>query len=108
MPLFIRDHLHLDPDFFCNSTALTEALEGEWDYKKRTFLSSEEKIEGDRLDAMEDEANAEVEVFISKDHQRALTLDDDTIISEETRLTKGDRAPPAAASDEISEMTGCT
>ena len=55
---------------------------------------------------MEDQANAEVAVFISKDHQRALTLDDDSIISEETRLTKGDQAPPAV--DEMSEMTGST
>ena len=108
MPLFIRDHLKLDPAFFCNSTALTEAMEGEWDYQHRKFLSSDEKIEGDRLDAMEDEANAEAEIFISKDHQRALTMDEDSVVSEETRLTKGDRTPPAASSDDVSEMTGST
>ena len=106
MPLFIRDHFKLDPAFFCSSEALTEALDGVWDNKKRFFLSSEEKIEGDRLDDMEDQANAEVAVFISKDHQRALTLDDDTVISDETRLTKGDKAPPGA--DDMSEMTGST
>ena len=108
MPLFIRDHLKLDPSFFCNSSALTEALEGDWDFKQRKFLSAEEKIEGDRLDEMENEANAEIEVYISKDHQRALTLDDDSFVSEETRLTKGDAAPPAAKSDELSDMTGST
>ena len=33
---------------------------------------------------------------------------DDDDISEETRLTKGDRAPPPLPDEEMSEITGCT
>ena len=57
---------------------------------------------------MEDEVNAEQDVFISKDHQRAMAMDNDDDISTETRLTKGDLAPPPAATDDVSEMTGST
>ena len=49
---------------------------------------------------MENEMNAEKEVFISKDHQIAMALDDD-IISVETKLKKGD-APPLPADPNIS------
>ena len=58
---------------------------------------------------MEAEACAETEVFISKDHQIVLAREDD-IISVETRLTKGDAAPPQALpnSDELSDITGST
>ena len=107
LPLFIRDHFKLDPAFFCSSASLTEALDGEWSLSSRTFLSAEEKIEFDKLELMEDEINAEPEIFISKDHQRALALDDDDF-SAETRLTKGDAAPPPATADDLSDMTGST
>ena len=43
LPLFIRDHFKLDPSFFCTSEALSLAMEGSWDYKKRKFLSASEK-----------------------------------------------------------------
>ena len=56
---------------------------------------------------MENEANAEVQVYLSKDQQRALAMYDDKI-SEETCLTKGDKAPPSAPSDNLSDMTGST
>ena len=67
---------------------------------------------------MEDQANAEVQAFISKDQQQALALDDD-VFSVETRLTKGDAAPPPVATmddnvapspntDDLSDMTGST
>ena len=63
--------------------------------------------------------NAEQEIFISKDHQMAMALDDD-IISVETRLMKGDAPPPPitnstdegpdkdATNDDLSELTGST
>ena len=57
---------------------------------------------------MEDEANSEVEVYISKDQQRVLALDDNITVSDETRLTKGDASPPAATSVEVSEINGST
>ena len=108
LPLFIKDHFLLDPAFFCTSEAITDALDGDWNFESRRFLSSDERIERERLDLMEDEVNAEREVFISKDHQRALAMDEDDEISVETRLTKGDAAPPAATTDDVSEMTGST
>ena len=68
-------------------------------------------MEIDRLDEMEMEANAEPQAYISKDHQRAMALDNDEV-SVETRLTKGDAAPPPAVdgenNEELSEMTGST
>ena len=108
----------MEPAFFCSSNALTEALEGEWNYNSRSFLTSAEKEERTRLDFMEDQANAEVQEFISKDQQQALALDSD-VFSVETRLTKGDAAPPPAATkdncmttpsnaDDLSDMTGST
>jgi len=108
LPLFIRDHFILDPAFFCTSEAITDALDGDWNFELRKFLSSDERIERENLDLMEDEVNAEPEVFISKDHQRALAMDDDDEVSIETRLTKGDAAPPAASNDDLSDMTGST
>ena len=80
----------------------------------------EKKVENDRLDDLENEMNAEREIFISKEHQIAMALDDD-IISVETRLTKGDAQPPpvknntdtstvkdASPPDDLSELTGST
>lgn len=119
LPLFIRDHFKLDPEFFCSSTALADALNGNWDFEKREFQTLEEKVEHDRLDDLENEMNAEQEIFISKEHQMAMALDDD-IISVETRLTKGDAPPPPianstddgpdkdATNDDLSELTGST
>ena len=107
LPLFIRDFFKLPPDFFCDGDFIQSSTDGEWDATKRTFLSSDEKEEIDRLDDMENMAIAEVEVFVSKDQQKAMAMDDDDI-SEETRLTKGDRAPPPLPDEEMSEMTGCT
>ena len=75
--------------------------------KARTFLSPAKKEERDRPDMMENEANAEVQVYLSKDQHRTLALDGDDIL-EETRLTKGDKAPPPATSDDLSDMTGST
>ena len=112
LPQFIRDHFHLEPAFFCTSTALTEAMEGDWTFETRKFLSAQEKLEIDRLDDMEEEVNAVPVEFISKDHQAALALDNDDY-SAETRLTKGDAAPTPAivlnsTADAQSEMTNST
>ena len=95
LPCFIKDYFQLDPAFFCTSDALSESLAGSWDYASRRFLSAQEQMEVDRLEDMEAEVNAEPTVFISKDHQRAMALDTDEV-SVETRLTKGNAAPPPA------------
>ena len=112
LPCFIKDYFKLEPTFFCTSDALSESLAGSWDYASRTFLSAQEKMEVDRLDDMEAEVNAEPTAFISKDHQRAMALDTDEV-SIETRLTKGDAAPPPAINidegdDEHSALSGST
>ena len=106
LPLFIRHRFQLDPAFFCSSEALTGALEGEWDYNSRKFLSANEKLETDKLEAMKSEALAEYDPFISKNQQLAMAVDTDDI-SVETRLTKGGATPPNN-SDDISEMTDST
>ena len=67
--LFIQDYFKLDPALSCNSESLTEALDREWYFKFRSFLSEEEKIKPDRLNLMEDEINTEMAAYISKDHQ---------------------------------------
>ena len=107
LPLCIRDHFNLDPYFFCSSDSITEALNWDWDFSARKYLSSKKRIERDRLDEMDDKVNAEVKMLISKDQQRALTLDTNKV-SVETCLTKGDTAPPATKSDELSDMDGST
>ena len=58
LPLFIWDQL-LDPAFFCSSNTLTEALNGDCDFKNREFQTVEEEMENDRLDDLENEMNAE-------------------------------------------------
>ena len=67
LPLFIRDHFKLDPAVFYSFDSLTDTLNGNCNFSERKYLSSEEDIERDRLDEMEDEVSAEVEIFISKD-----------------------------------------
>ena len=87
---------------------MTEALDGKWDYIERKCLLAEEKMETNKLNKMEDEVIAEPEIYIYKDQQRALQLGNDDDISAETRLTKGDVAPPPATTEDVSEMTGST
>ena len=74
-------------------------------FKTRIFPSLEGKEERNRLDLMEDEANAEVQIYLSKDQQWALAMDGDNV-PEETCLTKGDKAPPTAPSEDLSDMMG--
>ena len=64
---------------------MTEAMESDWYYKTRKFLSSDEKIETGRFDLMEDEINIESEIFISKDYQHTLALGN-VKVSTEIRL----------------------
>ena len=70
------------------SEALTAALEGHWEYTNRVFLTAEEKEEGEKLDDLEMKITAQRDKHISNDQQNALTLDGDTVASEESRLTK--------------------
>ena len=107
LPLFIKDFFKIHPGFFCDSEFLAEVFQGEWCYSKRTFLSPDEKEERDRLNTMEDHANAEIQIFISKDQQIALAMDTDDV-SVETRLTKGDAAPPPVPTDDVSDMARST
>ena len=108
LPLFIKDFSKIDPVFFCDSGFLAESFQGEWCYSARTFYLQMKKRKGiDRLNTVEDHANAEIQIFISKDHQIALAMGlDDALV--ETRLTKGDAAPPPIPKDDFSDMTGST
>ena len=52
-------------------------------------MTAEEKEENDKLETMENEITAAREFFISKDQQRTLVQDGDTVASIEPRLTIG-------------------
>ena len=106
-PLFIRDHFKLDPTFFCSSHAIADATEGSWDFETRKFLSSEEKEELARLGHMEGTMMVTKVIFISKDHQQAMGMDDNKRLFE-SRLTKVDATPENLAQENISILTGST
>ena len=109
LPLFIRDYYKLEPTFFCDTNEVTSCLEGEWDYKTRTFLTFDEKEEKEKFDQLIDTVTAEKEVFISASHQIAMAAEGDEVESVTTRLTKGDVAPPTIKpSDDLSALTGET
>ena len=113
LPLFIRDHYKLDPLYFCGPDFLSECLAGEWDIKSRSFLTLEEKDEKNKFAHLIDTVTAEREIFISEHHQQAMAVEGDDVESVETRLTKGDKPPPAATSnvtyaDDASTLTGDT
>ena len=63
-----------------------------WDFDKRIFFTEDERLENYRLNIMEEFMVAEVQLFISKDHQRATTMEGDGV-SVEAKFTKGDAAP---------------
>ena len=96
LPLFIKDYFGLEPSFFCSSDAIADAMEGDWNYDLRTFLTLEEKDEQDKFEDMEDMVNATKEVFISENHQKALAMEGDNVQSVTTQLTKDDAAPPSS------------
>ena len=52
-------------------------------------------MKNDRLEDLENGMNTERGIFISKDHQITMALDED-IISVKTRLTNGGAPPPPA------------
>ena len=96
LPALIRDELKLEPSFFCNSELIAEVKSGHWEASKRFFQTAEEKEESDQMALFEDQAEAEVVEFVSPAHQKALAMDGQSI-GEDTRLTKGDAAPPKIA-----------
>ena len=93
LPALIRDELQFDPRFFCNSELVAEVRSGHWVASKRFFQTAEEKEESDQMALFEDQAEAEVVEFVLPGHQKALAIDGQSI-GDETRLTKGDAAPP--------------
>ena len=105
LPCFIKEYYKKDPSFYCTSDLIYSALNGEWSLKKRTFMTQDEVEEHKRNENLENEMCAEV--FISKDHQRALATKDDDTISVDKTITGKDNEPPPA-NDDVSDITGET
>ena len=75
-------------------------------------MTEEEKIKYETPNEMEEQMNAKTKVYISKEHQQNLALEDDEI-SEETHLTKESAALPATTNntfpkDDLLALTGST
>ena len=68
LPFFIRDHFKLEPGYFSGSEAITKCHEGVSDFKKRSFITLEEKDEKDKLTHLVDTVTAERDIFISDAH----------------------------------------
>ena len=66
-----------------------------WDFEKRIYFTKDERLENGRLNIMEKSMVAEIQLFISKDHQRATVMGGDEI-SVETKLIKGGSTPRPA------------
>lgn len=103
LPRFIKSYFGLDPKFFCSSKFLAEAKQVSWSASRRSFLTMEEKLEDKKLDSLETMVTATKPVFISKDHQRALAINENDAASEDSKLTKGDATAPAGS---VSSETG--
>ena len=111
LPLFIKDHFKLKPSFFCGSDDIAICLEGEWNYAQRTFLTLDEKNEKEKFSHIIDTVTTVKEVFISEAQRAAMAIEGDDVATLDTKLTKGDQAPPAAesvASEGMSDLTGHT
>ena len=80
-------------------------MSSKWDSMTRNFLLADDTFEHDKLMKLENGVNTKANVFLSKEHQRAIALDYGEI-SANTRLTKGDADPPAIYSDGMSDITG--
>ncbi len=95
LALVIRDEFKIDPTFYCSGDKVKEAEDGYWNKHTRTFLTKFEKEDEDRLEFMKDslEAKPASKEFISKDHARALAMENDMEIDDDTVLTKGSAAP---------------
>lgn len=109
LPFFIRDHYKLQPSYFSASDAIAECHEGSWDFKKRSFLTLEEKDEKAKFEQLVDTVTAEKETFISESHKLAMAMEGDDIDSVNTRLTKNYEAPAKITeTEDISVLTGET
>ena len=85
LPLFLRDFFQLDitTTQYCRSQHLAAAMNGEWQFERRTFLSPQDLKEKVQFENLQLVAQATMQpTFISPDHQRAMTgeapRDDDT------------------------------
>ena len=79
LPLFNRDNYKLKPSYFCSPDELTQCLEGDWDFKRRSFLTVDEKNEKDKFDFLIDMVTAVKETFISESHQKAMAMEGDDV-----------------------------
>ena len=108
LPFFIRDHFKLEPEYYCGSEAIEECHDGVWDFKKRSFLTMEEKDERDKFTHLVDTVTAEREIFISDTHKQAMAMEGDDLNSVDTRLTKNQAPGKINGNEEMSEITGET
>ena len=111
LPLFIKDYFKIKPSYFCSSEVITDCLEGEWDFKKRIYLTLEEKDEKVKFSSLLDNITGVKEVFISETQRTAMAMEGDDINTVDSRLTKGSEAPPTAdlnVQDGCSTLTGET
>jgi hypothetical protein len=95
LPLFIRDEFGIDPTFYCSYDKYKEVEEGHWNHSTRRFLTKFEKDDEDRTTQLKEALTAqpEADVYISKEHARALQTQTDPIDDEDTVLTKHDKNP---------------
>ena len=108
LPFFIRDHFKLEPKYYSGSEAIEECHDGVWNFKKRSFLTMEEKDEKDKFSQLVDTVTAEREIFISDTHRQAMAMEGDDINSVNTRLTKNQAPGKLTENDSMSEITGET
>ena len=108
LPFFIRDHFKLEPKYYSGSEAIEECHEGDWDLKKRSFLTMEEKDEKDKFSHLVDTVTAEREIYISDTHRQAMAMEGDDINSVNTRLTTNKAPDKVNENDSMSEITGET
>ncbi len=69
------------------------------------------KNEKEKFSHIIDTVTAMNKVFISEGQKAAMTVEGDDVATLDTKLTKGDQAPPAAksvASDGLTDLTGNT
>ena len=81
MPLFIRDHFKLEPTFFCGSNEIAECMEGDWDFKLRTFCTRDEKNEQSKFSHLLDSITAVKDSYISEEHRQAMAAEGDDVAS---------------------------
>jgi len=77
---------------------MVASLEETLDYNK-CILSLEEKGEQDKFKYLKNTIMSCKEVYISNDQQQMITMEGNMLDSVETRLKKGDEAPPKICID---------